>query len=184
MADEQEAATFTATIVAPGRKHDVRVGVNGEVKKFAVNKPVEVTEYQREALVNAGYQLVVEGDKSTAGEEGSAPAVDQGPDDNRTEPHQNDQQPTGEVVEGGAGARDADGAPVIKGGDEPARDPLDHDGDGVKGGSEPKKPVALTGKTTAELEQIAADEDVDLTGEDIKTNADRIAAIEAARAKA
>ena len=167
MADEneQQPKTLTATIVTPGRKHDVRVGVNGEVKKFPVNQPVQMTDYQHEALKNAGYQLVVEGDKSTAGEEGSASAVDQGPDNNRTEPHQSDEQPTGEVVEGGAGARNEDGAPVIK------------------GGSEPKKPVALTGKTKDELEAIAADEGVTF-GEGVKNNADRIAAIEAARAKA
>jgi hypothetical protein len=50
----------------------------------------------------------------------------------------------------------------------------------VKGGSEPYDPPALTGKTTAQLEQIAADEGVEF-GDDVKTNADRIEAIEKAR---
>lgn len=204
MADEneQQAATVEATIVAPGRTKHVNVGVNGEVQRFPVNKTVTLTEYQREALTNAGYKLAVTDDESAAGEEGSAPAVDQGPDDNRTEPHQSETEQPGEAT--GTGARDENGAPVLVGGDEPdplhgeggndaqsadnqpkeaasteERDPLDHDGDGRKGGSEEYVPPALSGKTTAELEQIAADEGVDLT--DASTNADRIEAIKKAR---
>lgn len=175
------AKKITATIVEPGRTKEITVGVNGEVKKFPVNQPVSLEEYQKEALENAGYQLVVESDKSTADAEGSASAVDQGPDNNRTDPHQfpNDPSQADDVIEGGAGARDENGAPIIKGGDEP--DPLDHDRNGVKGGSEPYDPPALTGKTTAQLEQIAADESVEF-GDDVKTNADRIEAIEKARA--
>lgn len=190
------AKKITATIVVKGRTKDISVGVNGEVKKFPVNQPVILEPYQKEALENAGYQLVVQGDKSTAGAEGSASAVDQGPDNNRTDPHQfpNDPSQQGDVIEGGAGARDANGAPIIKGGDEPnplvhkvtgdgitaGSDPLDGDGNGERGGSAPHDPPALTGKTTAQLEQIAADEGVTL-GDDVKTNADRIEAIEKAR---
>ncbi len=197
MAEENEAETKLITIVATGRRRDVTVGVNGEVKKFPVNTPIGLAEHQREALLNAGYQLVVEGDKSGEGEEGSAPSPDQGPDNNRTEPHQNPddpQQNDGEVTEGGAGARDENGAPVLVGGDEPdpkvhsvtgdgrtgSTSPLDHDEDGKAGGSKPADPPALTGKTTAELEKIAEDEEVQF-GDDVKTNADRIAAIQKAR---
>lgn len=193
------AEKITATIVSQRRTKDVSVGVNGEIEKFRVNTPVLLEEYQREALENAGYQLVVDDDRATVGAEGSALAVDQGPDNNRTEPHQSPADQTeNDVTSTGVGARDADGAPIILGGDEPdplihnvtgdgvtagappKSHPLDHDNDGEKGGSVAKAPPALTGKTTAELEAIAADEGVEF-GEDVKTNPDRIKAIQSAR---
>lgn len=56
---------------------------------------------------------------------------------------------------------------------------LDADGDGNPGGSKPQDPPALTGKTKAELLQIAADEGAVI--EDGALNADIIAAIELKR---
>ena len=139
MAEESEIKA--ATIRAPGRRRDVTVGVNGEVKKFPVNVETPLADYQIGALENAGYNVIVSDDGAASGDEGSpSDAV------------------TGES------------------------DSLDHDGDGEKGGSTPKDPPALTGKTTAELNKIAEDEGL-VFGDDVKTNADRIKAIEAARAK-
>lgn len=63
-----------------------------------------------------------------------------------------------------------------------AADPLDHDGDGNKGGSEPRVPPALAGKNKAQLLEIAAAEGVEV--EDGATNAAITAAIEAKRAAA
>jgi len=57
--------------------------------------------------------------------------------------------------------------------------PLDHDGNGEKGGSLPDAPVALSGKNKAQLLEIAADEGVEI--EDGATNADIVSAIELAR---
>ncbi|HUD29724.1 MAG TPA: hypothetical protein VMQ93_12685, partial [Novosphingobium sp.] len=56
---------------------------------------------------------------------------------------------------------------------------LDHDGDGLPGGSEPYIPPALTGKNKADLLAIAADEDVTIP--EGATNAQIVEAIEAAR---
>jgi len=58
-------------------------------------------------------------------------------------------------------------------------DPLDHDHNGGKGGSEPDDPPALSGKTKAELIAIAEGEGVAL--EDGMTNKAIVEAIEAAR---
>lgn len=190
----EEEQKIEATVVSPGRVRHVPVGVNGSIEKIPVNTPVSLSPAQAETLENAGYQLVGDG-KATGGVEGSAPPVDQGPDDNRTEPHQADEQANDESVANGTGPRDENGDPVIVGGDEPdpkvhsvtgdgitgTTHPLDHDGDGKAGGSTPKTPPALTGKNREQLEAIAADEGV-VFGEDVKTNADRINAIEAARA--
>jgi len=60
--------------------------------------------------------------------------------------------------------------------------PPDNDGDGNPGGSNSQTPPALTGKTKAELLEIATAEKV--TVKDGATNADIIEAIEAARAVA
>ena len=58
--------------------------------------------------------------------------------------------------------------------------PLDHDEDGEKGGSKPAAPPALSGKTKAELIEIAAAEGLTFDDEDLV--ADIKAAIEAGRA--
>lgn len=172
-------------IVAQGRTKDVVVGVNGEVKKFPVNKAIPLEDYQREALENAGYQLVALSDKAADGAEGSALAAAQ--DENRTEPHQNPDDPaTDDTGADSVQARDASGAPIIKGGDEP--DPLHGQGasgaqsaDSQPGEEEDASLPGLTGKTTAQLEEIAVNEGVTFSDE-VKTNAQRIEAIEAHRA--
>lgn len=58
-------------------------------------------------------------------------------------------------------------------------DPLDHDGNGEKGGSLPDVPVSLTNKNKAELLAIAADEGAE--ADESMTNAQIKAAIEAGR---
>lgn len=186
------ADKIAATIIVKGRTKDVTVGVNGVIHKYPVNVETSLFPAEKEALENAGYQVVAASDNSTAGAEGSASAVDQGPDNNRTEPHQGDQQ-DGDAVLDGEDKNPADNALV--GGDEPdpkvhsvagdgttgSTHPLDRDGDGQPGGSKAANPPALTGKTTAQLEEIAAAEGVTF-GDDVKTNPDRIEAIEKARA--
>lgn len=57
--------------------------------------------------------------------------------------------------------------------------PLDRDEDGHDGGSLAHEPPALTGKTKAQLLEIAAAEEVEI--EDGATNADIVSAIELAR---
>lgn len=59
---------------------------------------------------------------------------------------------------------------------------LDHDGDGKAGGSLPHDPPALSGLKRAELFEVARNEGVAVNA--TRTNADIIAAIEAARAAA
>lgn len=65
--------------------------------------------------------------------------------------------------------------------DAPGRapDPLDHDGDGEKGGSTPAKPPRLTGRNKAELIAIAEAEGVSANEE--MTAAEIVKAIEAKR---
>lgn len=62
-----------------------------------------------------------------------------------------------DVSDGDAAAVDEPGGDS-GGGDTPH--PLDHDGDGEKGGSLPAEPPSLSGKTKAELLEIAKDEGV------------------------
>lgn len=59
-------------------------------------------------------------------------------------------------------------------------EPLDHDGDGKKGGSNVDNPPSLSGKNKAELLEIAAAEGVDATEE--MTNAAIVELIELNRA--
>ncbi len=116
----------TATIVSKERRREIKVGVNGSIKTFPLNKAITLEPWEREAIENSGYQLVVSDGKATASAEGSALAVDQGPDDNRTEPHQGPEE-GGDIVPAPIpGVENADGAPVLKGGDEP--DPLHGEG--------------------------------------------------------
>lgn len=66
-----------------------------------------------------------------------------------------------------------------------ARDPLDHDGDGKKGGSrtdEEREDMGLEGMTVNELRALSEKEQVDLTG--VTKKADIIEAIEVKRASA
>lgn len=65
---------------------------------------------------------------------------------------------------------------AIAGGNLPQ---LDHDDDGAPGGSEPHKPVALTGKNKQSLLEIAEQEGV--VTDDSMTNSEIVAAIEDAR---
>lgn len=83
------------------------------------------------------------------------------------------------AVADGNGDGGADGPGGVAGAADTPPDPLDHDGDGKRGGSLPADPPALTGKTKAELIEIAENEGVDLSK--AKNNPDRIAAIEANR---
>jgi hypothetical protein len=62
----------------------------------------------------------------------------------------------------------------------PDRDPLDHDGDGKKGGSAPSAATGLAAMTVAELNKYAADRGIDLTG--IRKKDEIIAKIEEAEA--
>lgn len=141
ISDEQKASedakTTAVTIQTKQFGGEFPLSVNGQARTLRYGGTFDLHDWELEALDNAGIgytKIESSDDDSTAGAaEGSAASVDQGPDDNRTEPHQNpdiDPQSAIEVETAIPGAIDEEsGAPIIKGGDEP--DPLVHGDDVV-----------------------------------------------------
>ena len=160
-----------------------QITVNGKTVTIPNNIEVELDEGFYEVAVNGGYDVeLIDGETDVAAnhkarEQASDPTLPAG--GVNVVDAATASEDAAQVAELPQGAADAS-APDAGGGNGDGVQKFDHDGGGNPGGSAPKEPVSLTGKTTADLEQIAKNEGVDLT--DAKTNADRVKAIEEARA--
>jgi hypothetical protein len=179
----------TATINISKDKHGgtVRGAVNGQRFDLEVGKDIPVTEQVLASLdqSHVDYRLVSplagedagEGSPASSTVESTAirletPTDGEGANDPDAEPVELQQRTDRELTEESQEASRQNAETGT----------FDHDGDGQPGGSEPKDPPALSGKTTEELNTIAKDEGVDLS--EAKTNKDRRELIEKARAKA